>query len=96
MGKPKIFVLDTNVILHDHKAIRKFQDNHLVIPVAVIEEVDKFNRLKRVPVKLTMSKGSAAYNASKDTDYRKVFLRAEENEKRDKAAYYAANPKTES
>ena len=44
MGKPKIFVLDTNVILHDHKAIRKFQDNHLVIPVAVIEEVDKFKK----------------------------------------------------
>ena len=44
MGKPKIFVLDTNVILHDHKAIRKFQDNDLVIPVAVIEEVDKFKK----------------------------------------------------
>ena len=44
MGKPKIFVLDTNVILHDHKAIRKFRDNNLVIPVAVIEEVDKFKK----------------------------------------------------
>ena len=44
MGKPKIFVLDTNVILHDHKAIRKFRDNDLVIPVAVIEEVDKFKK----------------------------------------------------
>ena len=44
MGKPKIFVLDTNVILHDHNAIHKFQDNDLVIPVAVIEEVDKFKK----------------------------------------------------
>ena len=44
MGKPKIFVLDTNVILHDHNAIRKFQDNDLVIPVAVLEEVDKFKK----------------------------------------------------
>jgi PhoH-like ATPase len=44
MGKPKIFVLDTNIILHDHKAIRKFQDNDLVIPIAVIEEVDKFKK----------------------------------------------------
>ena len=44
MGKPKIFVLDTNVILHDHQAIRKFRDNDLVIPVAVIEEVDKFKK----------------------------------------------------
>ncbi|MCR5003596.1 MAG: PhoH family protein [Bacteroidales bacterium] len=44
MGKPKIFVLDTNIILHDHKAIRKFQDNDLVIPIAVIEELDKFKK----------------------------------------------------
>jgi len=40
----KFFVLDTNVILHDHKAIRHFQDNNLVIPVAVIEELDKFKK----------------------------------------------------
>ncbi|MCR4860281.1 MAG: PhoH family protein [Bacteroidales bacterium] len=44
MGKPKIFVLDTNVILHDYRAIRKFRDNNLVIPVAVIEETDKFKK----------------------------------------------------
>jgi len=44
MGKPKIFVLDTNVILHDHKAIRQFRDNDLVIPTAVIEEADKFKK----------------------------------------------------
>ena len=44
MGKPKIFVLDTNVPLHDHKAIRRFQDNNLVIPIAVIEELDKFKK----------------------------------------------------
>ena len=41
---PKIFVLDTNIILHDYKAIRKFQENDLVIPVAVVEELDKFKK----------------------------------------------------
>ena len=44
MGKSKVFVLDTNIILHDHKAIRRFQDNDIVIPVAVIEELDKFKK----------------------------------------------------
>lgn len=44
MGKPKIFVLDTNVLLHDYRAIRKFQDNNLIIPVAVLEEIDKFKK----------------------------------------------------
>jgi PhoH-like ATPase len=43
-GKPKIFVLDTNIILHDYKAVRKFQDNNIVIPIAVIEELDKFKK----------------------------------------------------
>ena len=42
--KPKIFVLDTNIILHDYRAIRKFQDNDLVIPMAVLEELDKFKK----------------------------------------------------
>ncbi len=40
----KIFVLDTNIILHDHQAIKQFQDNDLVIPIAVIEELDKFKK----------------------------------------------------
>lgn len=44
MSKTKFFVLDTNVILHDHKAIRKFQENNLVIPIAVVEELDKFKK----------------------------------------------------
>lgn len=44
MNKQKIFVLDTNIILHDHKAIRHFQDNNIVIPIAVIEELDKFKK----------------------------------------------------
>ena len=44
MSKPKIFVLDTNIILHDYRAIRKFQDNNIVIPIAVIEELDKFKK----------------------------------------------------
>ena len=42
--KRKIFVLDTNIILHDHKAIRHFQDNDIVIPIAVLEELDKFKK----------------------------------------------------
>jgi PhoH-like ATPase len=37
-------VLDTNIILHDYKSIRKFQDNNVVIPIAVIEELDKFKK----------------------------------------------------
>ena len=36
----KIYVLDTNVLLHDPNAIFSFEDNEIVIPLIVIEEVD--------------------------------------------------------
>ncbi|MEY2878271.1 MAG: hypothetical protein RLZZ15_651 [Verrucomicrobiota bacterium] len=38
--KVKTFVLDTNVLIHDPQSIFKFQDNHLAIPVEVLEELD--------------------------------------------------------
>ena len=41
---PKIFVLDTNVILHDFRAIYNFQENDIIIPIAVLEELDKFKK----------------------------------------------------
>lgn len=40
----KNFVLDTNVILNDPYSILKFADNNVVIPITVIEELDKFKR----------------------------------------------------
>lgn len=36
----KTYVLDTNVLLHDPKAIFAFDDNDIVIPIVVIEEID--------------------------------------------------------
>jgi PhoH-like ATPase len=40
----KIFVLDTNVILHDSSCIHQFKDNDIYIPIMVIEELDKFKK----------------------------------------------------
>jgi len=40
----KIFVLDTNVLLYDPQAIYKFGENQIVIPMTVIEEMDRFKR----------------------------------------------------
>jgi PhoH-like ATPase len=36
----KTFVLDTNVLLHDPNALYAFQENRVIIPFAVIEEID--------------------------------------------------------
>ncbi|MBN2711636.1 MAG: PhoH family protein [Planctomycetes bacterium] len=38
----KTFILDTNVLLHSAEALESFADNHIVLPMSVIEELDKF------------------------------------------------------
>lgn len=40
----KHFVLDTNVLLHDPAALYGFADNAVVVPIYVIEEIDRFKR----------------------------------------------------
>ncbi len=40
----KIFVLDTNVILHDSSCIYQFQHHDLILPVTVLEELDRFKK----------------------------------------------------
>lgn len=40
----KHFVLDTNVLLHDSEALFSFEDNTVVIPIYVIEEIDNFKK----------------------------------------------------
>lgn len=40
----KTFVLDTNVLLHDPYALFQFQENNILIPITVIEEIDRFKK----------------------------------------------------
>ncbi len=40
----KIFVVDTNVLLHDYKCIHNFEEHDIVIPITVLEELDKFKK----------------------------------------------------
>src|SRR4029077_9401492 len=40
----KTFVIDTNVLVHDPSAIKKFKDNDVVIPLSVLEELDSLKR----------------------------------------------------
>lgn len=40
----KLFVLDTNVILHDHTCIRKFEEHDVLIVTTVLEELDAFKK----------------------------------------------------
>jgi PhoH-like ATPase len=40
----KTFVLDTNVLLYDPQALYKFQENSIIVPITVIEEIDRFKK----------------------------------------------------
>ena len=44
LRKKKIFVLDTNVILHDSSCIYQFQEHDVVVPITVLEELDQFKK----------------------------------------------------
>lgn len=43
----KIFVLDTNVLLHDFRSIYAFKENNIVIPIVVLEDLDKLSDAPR-------------------------------------------------
>ncbi|MBD3306377.1 ribonuclease, partial [candidate division KSB3 bacterium] len=40
----KIFVLDTNVILHDSSCLYQFQEHDIILPITVLEELDQFKK----------------------------------------------------
>lgn len=40
----KLFIIDTNVLLHDYTCIYNFEENDVIIPIVVLEELDKFKK----------------------------------------------------
>lgn len=43
----KCYVLDTNVLIHDPEALLSFEDNDVLIPLTVLEELDKLKSSRR-------------------------------------------------
>ena len=44
----KTFVLDTNVLVHNPQALFDFEDNRIVIPISVIEELDNLKYINTI------------------------------------------------
>ena len=42
--RKKVFVLDTNVILHDSKCLYNLQEHDVIVPITVLEELDQFKK----------------------------------------------------
>ena len=40
----KTYILDTNVLLHDPESLFSFEDNAIVLPLSVVEELDRIKR----------------------------------------------------
>jgi PhoH-like ATPase len=79
----KIFVLDTNVLIHDPYCIKNFRGNDVVLPIYVIEEIDKLKRNQNTAIQARMAarvldkireKGSLFKGVSLEND---VFFRVE-------------------
>ena len=43
-GKPRLFVLDTNVLMHDPASLFRFHEHDIYLPMAVLEELDAAKR----------------------------------------------------
>ena len=39
--REKVYVLDTNVLIHDPNSLLNFEEHRVVIPMTVLEELDK-------------------------------------------------------
>jgi PhoH-like ATPase len=85
----KIFILDTNILLNGPNSIFKFDDNDVVIPISVIEEIDHFKKdqsetgrnareVSRILDKLrkrgTLSQGIPLFENRKDSGHLFVYL----------------------
>ena len=44
MQKKKIFIIDTNVILHDSSCLYHFEEHDIIVPITVLEELDSFKK----------------------------------------------------
>lgn len=44
----KVFILDTNVILHDSSCLYNFQEHDIIIPITVLEELDNFKKGQQI------------------------------------------------
>ena len=44
VNRPKLYLCDTNVLVHNPYSLLDFQDNTVIIPIEVLEEIDKFKR----------------------------------------------------
>lgn len=85
----KIFILDTNILLSDPNSIFQFDDNDVVIPISVIEEIDNFKKdqsetgrnarevsriLDRLRQRGTLSAGIPLFSDRKDSGLLFVYL----------------------
>ncbi|MGL4307759.1 MAG: PhoH family protein [Cetobacterium sp.] len=51
----KIYILDTNILIHNPHSIYSFEDNDVILPIFVIEEIDGLKRKQTTAVQARMA-----------------------------------------
>ena len=60
------YVLDTNVLIHDPNALLNFEEHHVIIPMTVLEELDKLKSGKTSIAKRLLQEGEGALSNDRD------------------------------
>ncbi len=63
----KYFILDTNVLIHNPESLYSFTDNTVIIPITVVEELDRFKSNSD-------KKGMHARHALREIDSQRTWL----------------------
>ena len=68
----KYFVLDTNVLLYSPESLNSFGENTIVIPLVVIEELDKFKTSLFILLSFYIKKNAIAFDGENLTIRKKL------------------------
>ena len=70
----KVFVLDTNVLLHDPGALFRFEDNDVILPITIIEELDRFKKLTEMTGRNARQVSRSLDDLNRESPFQAVFF----------------------
>ena len=89
MSASKLYILDTNVLLHDPKCLFQFKEQDITIPMTVLEELDSIKDRKqnvaaeaRHAIRVIDNILSSATNASQITKGVRILVEGKEREQK--------------
>src|SRR5690625_7609856 len=74
----RLYVLDTNVLLHDPAALFQFEEHEVVIPMTVLEELDKLKNGMREIARTARQVSRTLSDLTRQATFDEIQRRSEE------------------